>query len=98
MMATNSIRDGNPVQVLRIANLAKHYDDEPAIADATFSVIPGEVLGVVGPHGAGKTTVVARLACLPAAASGTVLCPERAVPPARERAGARCHSPGPTAR
>jgi ABC-2 type transport system ATP-binding protein len=85
MMATNSVRDGNPVQVLRIANLAKHYDDEPAIADVTFSVIPGEVLGIVGPNGAGKTTLLETLAGLLAADSGTVLWRGRELPASRRK-------------
>src|SRR5437879_8717363 len=72
MIVASSARDGNPAHVLRVAHLAKHYDHEAAIADVTFSVIPGEVLGIVGPNGAGKTTLLETLAGLLAASSGTV--------------------------
>ena len=41
MIVASSARDGNPAHVLRVAHLAKHYDHEAAIADVTFSVIPG---------------------------------------------------------
>jgi len=77
MMAANS--------VLRIANLAKHYDHEPAIADVTFSVIPGEVLGIVGPNGAGKTTLLETLAGLLAADSGSVFWRDEELPPPRRK-------------
>ncbi len=40
----------------------KHYDKTVAVAGITFSVEPGEVLGLVGPNGAGKTTTMRALA------------------------------------
>ena len=40
----------------------KHYGDTVAVAGITFSVAPGEVLGLVGPNGAGKTTTLRALA------------------------------------
>jgi ABC-2 type transport system ATP-binding protein len=40
----------------------KHYGDVVAVAGITFSVAPGEVLGLVGPNGAGKTTTLRALA------------------------------------
>lgn len=40
----------------------KHYDKTVAVAGITFSVAPGDVLGLVGPNGAGKTTTMRALA------------------------------------
>jgi ABC-2 type transport system ATP-binding protein len=40
----------------------KHYGDTVAVAGITFTVAPGEVLGLVGPNGAGKTTTLRALA------------------------------------
>jgi len=85
MMVASSARDGNPAHVLRVAHLAKHYDHEAAIADVTFSVIPGEVLGIVGPNGAGKTTLLETLAGQLAADSGSVFWREEELPPPRRK-------------
>ena len=57
MMASTAVCDASSPEFLRVANLAKHYDRDPAIVDVSFSLVPGEVLGIVGPNGAGKTTV-----------------------------------------
>src|SRR6266566_1554673 len=85
MIVASSARDGNPAHVLRVAHLAKHYDHEAAIADVTFSVIPGEVLGIVGPNGAGKTTLLETLVGLLAASSGTVFWRGRELPVPRRK-------------
>jgi ABC-2 type transport system ATP-binding protein len=40
----------------------KTYGSTVAVAGITFSVAPGEILGLVGPNGAGKTTTLRALA------------------------------------
>jgi len=59
-------------EILRVADFAKRYGEESAIAGVTFSVRAGEVLGIVGPNGAGKTTLLEVLAGLVAADVGDV--------------------------
>ena len=41
-----------------VQNLYKSYNGETAVKDVTFSVDPGEVLGLIGPNGAGKSSTV----------------------------------------
>jgi branched-chain amino acid transport system ATP-binding protein len=42
--------------VLVIEHVAVHFEGLVAIADMTFSVRAGEIVGLIGPNGAGKTT------------------------------------------
>ena len=42
--------------VLSIEHVAVHFEGLVAIADMTFSVRAGEIVGLIGPNGAGKTT------------------------------------------
>jgi ABC-2 type transport system ATP-binding protein len=41
-----------------VHNLYKSYGDQPAVVDLSFSVEPGEILGLIGPNGAGKSSTV----------------------------------------
>lgn len=44
--------------MLEVRSLTKCYSSVPAIADVSFTVKPGEVLGYLGPNGSGKSTTV----------------------------------------
>ncbi len=44
--------------MIEVEGLTKLYDDFVAVGDMSFSVRPGEVVGLVGPNGAGKTTTL----------------------------------------
>src|SRR5438552_3875913 len=44
--------------MIEVQGLTKLYDDFAAVTDLSFSVRPGEVMGLVGPNGAGKTTTL----------------------------------------
>lgn len=44
---------------IRFENVAFAYgDDAPVLRDVTFTIEPGQVVGIVGPTGSGKSTVV----------------------------------------
>jgi ABC-2 type transport system ATP-binding protein len=51
----------------------KTYGDTVAVAGLSFSVQPGEVLGLVGPNGAGKTTTIRALAGILTPTEGRLL-------------------------
>jgi len=48
--------------VIQIKNLKKHFDDVKALQGINLSVHRGEMFGLVGPDGAGKTTLI-RILC-----------------------------------
>ena len=42
--------------MITVTNFSKNYNGFAAVKDLSFSVAPGQILGLVGPNGAGKTT------------------------------------------
>jgi len=50
--------------------LTKLYGTFPAIADVSFTVNQGEIVGLLGPNGAGKSTTLRILACILAPTRG----------------------------
>ena len=44
--------------MIEVQAFYKSYDDIPAVKNLSFSIAPGEILGLVGPNGAGKTTTL----------------------------------------
>ena len=49
-------------QALALNGVTKKYGDVVAVRDLSFAVDPGEMFGLIGPDGAGKTTTI-RLMC-----------------------------------
>jgi len=47
-----------------VQNLRKEYGPLVAVKDVSFSIEPGQVVGLIGPNGAGKTTLLKMLATL----------------------------------
>lgn len=50
--------------LLAAANLTAGYQGVPVLSDFTFELQPGEMLGVIGPNGCGKSTLIRTLTCL----------------------------------
>jgi branched-chain amino acid transport system ATP-binding protein len=55
--ATNVAEAGTSQAVLQAREVRKDYGGLRAVADVSFEVAAGEVLGIAGPNGAGKTTL-----------------------------------------
>jgi ABC-type multidrug transport system ATPase subunit len=62
--------------VIDVQGLAKRFDGREVVRDVTIRLMAGDLLGLVGANGGGKTTTLRMLAGLiaPDSGSGTVLC------------------------
>jgi len=60
----------NPI--VDVHNLRKTYGQKVAVADVSFAVAPGEIFGILGPNGSGKTTAVECIAGLRDADGGHI--------------------------
>jgi ABC-2 type transport system ATP-binding protein len=79
--------------LLAVREIAKSYGPRRVLDAVSFTVRPGEVLGLIGPNGAGKTTLFECLAGVLSADAGEVRGPGgRALAPA-ERKGAMFYVP-----
>lgn len=58
---------------LWVESFSKDYEGARAVTDLSFSVSPGEILGLVGPNGAGKTTTLRSIAGVLPVQHGRVL-------------------------
>jgi ABC-type multidrug transport system ATPase subunit len=56
--------------ILQVRHIHKDYGKVPALKDISFEVFPGELFGLIGPDGAGKTTLFRILTSLILADSG----------------------------
>lgn len=71
--------------LLSVHGITKLFNKRRALDDVSFSVRPGEVLGLIGPNGSGKTTLFECLAGLLPANAGTIKQDGKELPPARRK-------------
>ncbi|HET9325418.1 MAG TPA: heme ABC exporter ATP-binding protein CcmA [Candidatus Eisenbacteria bacterium] len=60
-----------PTHVVEVRGLSKHFAEVQAVNDITFDIHRGEIFGILGPNGSGKTTTIRVLCGLMAPTSGT---------------------------
>lgn len=64
---------------LRVEGLTFGYSESLLLNDLSISVEPGEILGIIGPNGGGKTTLLRLIAGLEKPLSGRVIRPTKSV-------------------
>jgi ABC-2 type transport system ATP-binding protein len=65
--------------MINVSGLTKFYGGRPAINNVSFSVRPGEVVGLLGLNGAGKSTIMNIIAGCLSSSSGRVLINGRSI-------------------
>lgn len=58
--------------LFEVRHLSKSYGETTVVNDVSFSMAPGECLGVIGPNGAGKTTTIRMCLGLSAPDGGSI--------------------------
>ena len=61
-----------PPASIRVGDLTKHYGPVAAVSGVSFEVAPGEIFGLLGLNGAGKTTIIECLLGLRAPDAGAI--------------------------
>lgn len=59
--------------MLELIHVSKNYHKKPAVTDLSFRIEEGEVLGLLGENGAGKSTTLSMIATLMKPDQGTIL-------------------------
>ncbi|MBT4936454.1 ABC transporter ATP-binding protein [Candidatus Peregrinibacteria bacterium] len=63
--------------ILNIKNLKVSFGAQPILQGVSLSVNPGEIVGIIGPNGCGKTTLLNSVSGFVSAQSGTVRIQEK---------------------
>ena len=66
-------------EYIRMEHICKKYDKTPVLKDLNAVLQKGEILGFLGPSGAGKTTTIKMLSCLIKPDSGDAILNGRSV-------------------
>lgn len=78
--------------VLECKDLSKHYGNAPALNHVSLAVEPGRIVGLLGPNGSGKTTIIKLANGLLTPSEGEVLVCDMAPGKGATPASATCRS------
>ena len=76
MSENNAIMQGGSVTescVLQISDLHKSYGSHPVLEGVSFSIPRGKIVGLLGPNGCGKSTIMKMISGLLPADNGSIL-------------------------
>lgn len=71
--------------LITVEGVTKYFNRRRVLDDVSFSVHPGEVLGLIGPNGSGKTTLFECLAGLMPASAGTLKSNNKELAPSQRK-------------
>jgi ABC-2 type transport system ATP-binding protein len=75
----------NAAVLLQVAGITKWYGEQRALAEVSFDLRRGEILGLIGPNGSGKTTLLETVAGLLPVDAGDVFWQRFSLPQHRRR-------------
>ncbi|WP_391557528.1 ABC transporter ATP-binding protein [Robertmurraya sp.] len=61
------------VPIIQVEGIQKHFDARPVLHDVSFTVNKGDIVGLLGPNGSGKTTIIRLLNGVIEATAGQIL-------------------------
>lgn len=71
--ATQGTRQVSAIEAIHVENVSFSYKaDRPALSDVSFTIEPGEIVGIIGPSGSGKSTLVQLLLGLREPTAGAI--------------------------
>ena len=72
MGQTALVTQGGQKPVVQVVDFHKHYRKHPAVQGVNLTIRPGEIYGLIGPDGAGKSSLMKALAGVLTFDAGTV--------------------------